>query len=83
MIPALLILLNLLVLAACAWFAVKVMRHMLRSVLGRDRQQRADWHPLTIMPLRPPPQGKALWRLEVVLLAAIVLLGLAYALGLV
>ncbi|WP_372624025.1 hypothetical protein [Falsiroseomonas sp.] len=83
MISALLILLNLLVLAACGWFIVKAMRHVLREFLGRGEGPRADWHPLTIVPLRPPAEGKGFWLLEIALLAAIFLLGLAYALGVV
>jgi hypothetical protein len=81
MIPALLILLSVLLLAACAWFIVKIMRHVLREFLGRKGGPHADWHPLTIVPLRPPPQGKGMWWFEVSLLAAIVLLSLAATIG--
>ena len=81
MIPALLILLSVLLLAACAWFIVKIMRNVLREFLGQKGGPQVDWHPLTIVPLRPPQQGKGMWRLEVSLLAAIVLLSLASALG--
>lgn len=84
MIPALLILLlSLLFLAACGWFIVKIMRNVLRDFLGRKDGPQADWHPLTIVPLRPPAQGENLWRLEIALLAAIILLSLASAFGLV
>jgi hypothetical protein len=83
MIPALLIFLSVLLLAACAWFIVKIMRNVLREFLGRKGGPQVDWHPLTIVPLRPPPQGKGIWWFEVSLLAAIVLLSLASALGLV
>jgi hypothetical protein len=83
MIPALLLILNVLFLAACCWLILKMMRHVLREFLGRKGGPQADWHPLTIVPLRPPPQGKGMWWFEVSLLAAIVLLSLAATLGLV
>jgi len=61
MIPALVILLNVLFLAACCWLILKMMRNVLRDLLGRKGGPQPNWHPLTIVPLRPPPQGKGMW----------------------
>jgi hypothetical protein len=86
-VPALLILLNVTLLAACIYFAVKIMRYVLRQVFTRRNQVpkaevSAAWESITIIRLQPPAQGKGLWLAEVSLLVAIIGLSIAYSLDL-